>query len=244
MPPCWTATPTRYSAWPKRPGTFAVRMYSNSAPETTSAVAWHSWRLALVPTLARTVFPGNFTGAEARQWYRLVRSNWPGDWPANLDPETFPAGAPVTVLPVGVEALRDADCRFDVVCSFAVGEHVSDISAFASVTARLLRPNGFAVHVVDFTPHDCWRDDYADPFIFLRFPEPLWRAMGSNRGTPNRKRMHQFESAFAAAGLSVTVPYQKRAFSGLTVPRRLQSMPADSVGTSEATFVLRPAVRS
>ena len=183
-------------------------------------------------------FPGNYTGSDAREWYRLVRANWRGAWPNGINPETFPHGCPVTVLPVSVENLPDVG-RFDVVCSCAVGEHLSDISAFASATARLLRPNGFAVHMVDFSPHDCWRADYADPFIFLRFPGPLWRAMGSNRGTPNRRRLHEFDKAFTDAGLSVVVQDQKRAYAGLPIPRRLKGMPVDSIATSEATFVLR-----
>jgi SAM-dependent methyltransferase len=184
-------------------------------------------------------FPGNHRGAEARDWYRLVQACWPHKWPDRIDPEIFPDGCPVTVLPLGVESLPSVG-SFDIVCSFAVGEHVRDVASFASVTAGLLRPNGFAIHVVDFTPHDCWRDHYADPFVFLRFPEPLWWAMGSNRGTPNRRRLHEFVDAFSRAGLSVSVHSQTRGFAGLPLPRRLRGFPPDSMATSEAAFVLTP----
>ena len=81
-----------------------------------------------------------------------------------------------------------------------MGEHVSDVEQFARLTADLLAPGGMAIHRVDFGPHDCW-PDYPDPLTFLRFPPQVWAAMGSNRGTPNRLRHHEFLRAFAVAGL-------------------------------------------
>jgi hypothetical protein len=50
----------------------------------------------------------------------------------------------------------------------------------------LLKPKGIMVHRVDYGPHDVWRS-YPDS-TFLRIPEALWQAMGSNRGYPNRVR--------------------------------------------------------
>lgn len=208
--------------------------------------------LALLAAGARSYtcadrFPGNYSSSDARTWYRMVRSAWPESypaWPETLNAETFPEGCPgVKILPLGVESLFDVG-TFDLVGSTSVGEHVSDITAFAEASHRLLRPGGFAIHHIDFAPHDCWRTDYDDPFIFLRFPEWLWRMMGSNRGIPNRRRFHEFLDAFETAGLSILVRERSLAYQGLPIPRRLKGSPADSVATIAATFVLTIPVRA
>jgi hypothetical protein len=130
-------------------------------------------------------FPGNYNGKQARAWYRLVRQEWKRPWPASLDAEMFPAGAAVSVIPHSVERAQDLG-KFDIVCSHAVGEHVEDVDAFCRLSNKSLATGGVAVHVVDFSGHQ-WDDD-----IFMRFPEWLWRAMGSNRGFPNRKPLEAF----------------------------------------------------
>lgn len=139
-------------------------------------------------------FPGAYDGEQARAWYRLLRQSWSGEWPAHLDAETFPSGAPVKAIPLPVERASGIG-KFDVVCSHAVGEHVDNVDAFCRVSNESLAPGGVAVHVVDFSGHQ-WEDD-----IFRRFPEWLWRAMGSNRGFPNRQTLE----AFAALGTAYPI---------------------------------------
>ena len=68
-----------------------------------------------------------------------------------------------------------------MICSFQVGEHITDIDAFARTNMELLeKPGGVALHRVDFGPHDCWYS-YDDPMTFLRFSDGAWRLTGSNR---------------------------------------------------------------
>ncbi len=78
---------------------------------------------------------------------------------------------------------------FDVVCSFAVGEHVQSVPAFADLSSRATAPGGVAVHVVDFSGHQ-----FADDEMHA-FSEWVWRAMGSNRGLPNRVPFEAFSAA-------------------------------------------------
>lgn len=169
-------------------------------------------------------FPGPYADEQARRWYAALRDDW-GDrglWPADLDPCTFPMDRRVSVVPEGVEEAR-ARGTHDVVCSYVVGEHVSDPAAFAAFTRRSLAPGGVAVHVIDFRGHE-W-DNEADPLLFLRFPDWLWRMMGSNRGCPNRVRFETYRRIFERHDLIVTVP-QRRYF-------------ARTGHTAQATFVMR-----
>ena len=88
------------------------------------------------------------------------RKHWPRicperPWPDWLDAGRFPAAYPdrVRLIDGGVETAVVEDC-FDIVCSFQVAEHVSDVGAFARVNKAVLARSGTAVHRVDFGPHD------------------------------------------------------------------------------------------
>ncbi|MBV9123434.1 MAG: methyltransferase domain-containing protein [Planctomycetes bacterium] len=195
-------------------------------------------------------FPGDYQGPVAKSWYREVQQAWPRvfpelPWPADLQAEQFPEGYPDRVQwwPIPVEEVR-TERRFDVICSFLVAELVSDIQGFAALNARLLAPGGLAVHRIDLGPHGCW-DTYPDPLTFLRFLDWLWDLMGSNRGTPNRRRHHEYQAAFEAAGLQVEVPELERVppdrvqFDRLA--RRFRDMPPASVRVKTAVYVCRLA---
>ena len=197
-------------------------------------------------------FPGLYGNDFALGWYRAVKRAWPSlfperSWPAWLDVERFPGGYPdkVRSIPVGVENFGEASACWDVVCSYAVGEHVSDLDAFAGVTAKMLTAAGVAIHVVDFSQHQDW-GRYNDPFLFLRFPDWLWKLMGSNRGLPNRFRFHELVAAFEAAGLRVECT-QRAIAPELARPAslaaRFRGMPLDSIKTLQATLVCSKASR-
>jgi hypothetical protein len=193
-------------------------------------------------------FAGDYEGAEGRKWYAAIEAGWPAKypgipWPAWLEAERFPHGYPdrVESLELGVERVADIG-RYDVVCSFQVGEHVSDIAAFAKATRALMMPGGIAVHRVDFGPHGVW-EKYSDPLTFLRLPDLVWRFMGSARGTPNRHRVHEFVDAFRAAGLIVEL-HGLEDFDGARIEfsklnRRFRVMAPESLRTKTALFVCR-----
>lgn len=195
-------------------------------------------------------FPGDYTGATAKQWYKAIEENWKRFYPAepwaeNLRAENFPENYEeiLELIPEEIEKAQTAK-PYDVICSFQVGEHITDIDSFAEVHNRLLNQNGgIGVHRVDFGPHDCWIN-YEDPLTFLQFSDKVWKVSGSNRGTPNRFRHHEFLAAFNRANLSVKVPFvahldeNKINFSKLHA--KFQKMPQDSLLVGTAIYVLRP----
>lgn len=160
-------------------------------------------------------FRGDYSGRQAQEWYAAVRRS------RGLPQTRFPCSR-VSVIPGGVEAARVTDL-FDLICSYAVGEHVTDVSALARLTRDCLTPDGTAVHVVDFSGHQIHDD--ADPLFFRRLPKAIWSAMGSNRGFPNRVPFDRFIAELKGAGLSVDA-LNLREFDGV---RECQ----------EATFVCR-----
>jgi SAM-dependent methyltransferase len=196
--------------------------------------------------LAIDRFIGDYSCLAGREWYAAIQESWPRiypelPWPGWLNSGRFPKGYPERVMTCGASVESAAGIgTFDIVCSFQVGEHVSDVAEFAYSTARLLRPGGVAVHRIDFGPHGAWRA-YKDPLTFLRVPEPIWRAMGSARGTPNRRRVHELENAFRAAGLAVRLSGIERYPASKTdlgrLPARFREMPVESVLTETAVLV-------
>ena len=187
-------------------------------------------------------FPGDYEGPTAKYWYRQARDNWDrfhpsSPWDPGLDPDLFPENYAdrLELIREPIETAQTAN-RFDLICSFQVAEHVSDIDAFAEMHRRLLKPGGVGLHRIDFGPHDIW-GYYKDPYVFLRFSETAWSLMGSNRGVPNRKRHHEFIDAFERAGLETQVLMLDRYDAGSIdvgkLRRRYREMPLDSllVGT-------------
>jgi SAM-dependent methyltransferase len=202
--------------------------------------------------LAIDRFVGDYSCLAGREWYTAIQESWSRiypelGWPRWLDSARFPEGYPQRVRTCGVSVESATGIgTFDIVCSFQVGEHVSDVAEFAHSTARLLKPSGVAVHRIDFGPHGTWRA-YADPLTFLRVPEPLWRAMGSARGIPNRRRAHEVEDAFRSAGLAVRLADVERYPASRTdlgrLPARFRKMPVESVLTKTAVLAATHAAR-
>ncbi len=200
-------------------------------------------------------FPGDYAGDAAKEHYRSIQAAWPEcfpdlAWPADLQATRFPEhySDRVTIDAASIEQTAVSGI-FDIVCSFQVGEHVSDIQAFARQSREMLAPDGVAVHRIDFGPHGNW-GKHNNPLDFLRPSEVLWKVMGSNRGTPNRHRAHEFNAAFAAAGLEVReaerelFDYAPDPATRAQLARRFRTMPAESLQISAVTYACRlPAAR-
>lgn len=180
-------------------------------------------------------FPGAYASPTAREWYRLLSANWPDEWPADLDPDVFPDDQRVATKAVSVEGAEDIG-KFDIVCSYHVGEHVSDIAAFAELTKRSLYPGGVGVHVVDFGGHQWNR--FGDPFLFLKFPTLVWDLMGSARGECNRVRFREYADCFRSTGLRVDVPMRKECRID-AADEWVRQRADESFVTTDAIFVLR-----
>jgi len=194
-------------------------------------------------------FPGDYTGDIAKQWYRGIKDNWSKTypetpWTGDLKAEDFPENYAdrLELIAQPIET-ADTENKFDIVCSFQVGEHISDIDAFVSMNKRLLeKPGGVALHRVDFGPHDSWFQ-YRDPMMFLRFSDSAWNLTGSNRGVPNRFRHHQFMEAFDRAGFAVEIVFsenfEKEKVDFSRLDRKFQAMPRDSIMVGTAIYLLR-----
>ncbi len=193
-------------------------------------------------------FAGDYARPEAKEWYAGIKVSWAKSypniqWPAWLESTHFPEAYPnrIKTWEIPIESAANIG-TFDIVCSFQVAEHVSDIEAFAKSTAALLDSDGLAVHRIDFGPHGVWLS-YQDPLTFLRIPEPLWRAMGSARGAPNRRRIHEMEDAYKAVGLSVALIDIERYLVSATdltrLARNFRAMSLDSVITKSAILLAK-----
>jgi len=194
-------------------------------------------------------YPGDYTGEIAKNWYRGIEANWAQTYPEipwadYLKAEDFPEnyGDRLELIKQPIE-IAQTDSRFDIVCSFQVGEHISDIDAFCETNKRLMnKPNGAALHRVDYGPHDSWFP-YYDPLTYLRFSDRAWKLTGSNRGAPNRFRHHEFMAAFEGTGLAVEIVFSDD-FKAETIDfsrlhPRFQAMPRESILLGTAIYLLR-----
>jgi hypothetical protein len=144
-------------------------------------------------------FPGDYKGNEAMTWYQLLRDNWKySNWPNSLDVDSWLSSEKITIYNTSAEDFRPNQ-QFDVVCSYAVGEHISDIKSFANLNKNCISQNGVGLHCIDFGGHQ-W-DRYGDPFLFMKFPDVVWNLMGSARGEPNRVRFAPYLRYFEEADL-------------------------------------------
>lgn len=193
-------------------------------------------------------FPGDYTGAVAKKWYQGIEDNWARfypeiPWSSDLRAADFPEkyAERLDLIREPIETAKP-DKKYDIICSFQVGEHISNIDSFADINKRLLKPDGVALHRVDFGPHDCWFW-YDDPLTFLQFPDNLWKMTGSNRGTPNRFRHHEFMSAFEKAGLAVEIAkidrFDEASINFEKLHRKFQQMPRESLLVGAVIYLLR-----
>jgi hypothetical protein len=108
----------------------------------------------------------------------------------------------VELLHVSVEQAAGELPKSDVLVSFDVIEHLSDLRYAVHNMADMLKPNGIMLHRIDYGPHGVWLAS-RDYLSFLNVPKWVWTAMGSNRGYPNRTRHHEFVQLLQEAGLRV-----------------------------------------
>ncbi len=192
-------------------------------------------------------FPGDYYSDFAKNWYREIEARWSTHWPEiewndAISADGFPENCSDRLELIG-KPLETADVssKYDIVCSFQVAEHVTDIQAFADIHNRIMKDDGFGLHRVDFGPHGVWFE-YHDPGVFLQFPESVWRMTGTNRGVPNRRRHGEFIDAFERANLDVELLYtdhfDRTKMDLDKLDRRFQEMPLESVLVGTAIYRL------
>ena len=89
--------------------------------------------------------------------------------------------------------------RGDIMISFNVIEHLTNVPQAFNNMAGMINSNGFMVHRVDYGPHAYI---HKNPFMFLTISNKLWSLMGSNQGTPNRLRHSHILQTLKSCGFN------------------------------------------
>ncbi len=108
----------------------------------------------------------------------------------------------VELVDVAIEEAPPQLPSADVIVSFDVVEHLTDLASATRNMAAILKADGLMIHRIDYGPHGVWLST-TDPLSFLQVPGWLWSAIGSNRGYPNRARHSQVVRLFEETGLLV-----------------------------------------
>lgn len=91
---------------------------------------------------------------------------------------------------------------FDIILSRAVIEHIYDIDTAFVVMDKLLAPEGYILHKIDFRDHGMFSDGGLHPLTFLTIPDSVYRLMISDSGKPNRKLINYYEKKISELGYS------------------------------------------
>ena len=131
----------------------------------------------------------------------------------------------------------------DYIVSFNVCEHLADLPRALCGMRSLLSPSGLMIHRIDYGPHDLWLNTYNNPLAFLTVPRPLWRAMTSNRGCPNRVRHVELMGMVRALGFNCADRVGRRASSTEIIEarphlsREFRSMGDDDLSVLDAELI-------
>ncbi len=140
-------------------------------------------------------FPGNVWGPQAEALYgELARLR--GPFQANWRERT-------KLCKTAIEAVAQYPIKADLIVSFNVIEHLSDLARAVRNMVALLKPDGMMIHRVDYGPHGVWLSSRG-ALDFLRVPARLWNVMGSHRGYPNRVSHAGFTQILKSSGLQVS----------------------------------------
>jgi hypothetical protein len=106
-----------------------------------------------------------------------------------------------TGVHVGLDALRRAGKKYNLVLSRAALEHVQNIDNLFSALREVVSDDAVLIHKVDMRHHGVFFDHELD---FLSFPERIYRHMASHdRGMPNRLRVPDYLDLGERYGLAL-----------------------------------------
>ena len=162
------------------------------------------------------------------------------DWSAGTSTMTWPSHA---------ERLAVAE-RWDVVFSYAVLEHVEDLTGFMRACFRGLKAGGSMHHMIDLTGHAAFEDP-VPPLDFQTYPDWLWRLMYPPGRRNTRRHASEFVRAAQSAGFDKVVlrrdqtapPQYMDQVWGLFNHRFRRAGPQDADILSATLTARRPGVR-
>lgn len=153
--------------------------------------------------------------------------------------------------PADASALDLAAESIDVHLSRHVLEHVPPeaLARILREAARVLKPDGLCVHLIDLSDHFQHQDSSISRVNFLRFSEAEWERLAGNRFMyMNRLRAGDYLAIFAAAGLEL-VDLSREVddealrlieSGGLPLDGRFAGRPAEDLATMGLLLVARP----
>jgi len=195
-------------------------------------------------------FAGEVDGPRAKAFYRALLEDLRETRPElseqlrqrAITVDSLVPGGFLEHVPLAVESLPVSK-TLDVLFSYNAVEHFSDLEPFCRRTFGILKPGAVAVHQVDYSAHDCWRQ--RPPLEWLAIPDWAWRIQGSHRGTPNRWRHHEVLAGLIDAGFDVSYTIQHglnetevKTWKTRLAPK-FRSMPLESLVVQSAVYVCR-----
>lgn len=154
--------------------------------------------------------------------------------------------------PGDASRMPDADGSFDLSFSMTVLEHVTPraLREILAESRRLLKPAGFAAHLIDPSDHFAHQDPRITRINFLRFSGRQWRKVGGNEFSYcNRLRASQLERMFTDAGFDIercerTIDEPSRAAldDGFPLHPDFRRFSAADLCTTEIEVYARPRV--
>ena len=116
--------------------------------------------------------------------------------------------------------------------------------------ARVLKPDGLCVHLIDLSDHFQHSDPSISQLNFLRYSEAEWESLAGNRFMyMNRLRASDYLSIFAEAGLELLdlgrvvddEGLRLIESGGLPLDARFAGRPSEDLATTEILVLARPA---
>ena len=96
--------------------------------------------------------------------------------------------------------LPDQFC--DVVYSYDVLEHVTDVKECFIQMKRIIKKGGYCIHAVDLAGHGELRGSF-HPLDILRYSSTIWRLMNSHRRAPNQVRYGEYRRIMNELGFDI-----------------------------------------
>lgn len=155
---------------------------------------------------------------------------------------------------LGISYLAPCDCRFlplrsgsvDIFASRAVLEHIPPpvLEEILREAARVLRPEGRMLHLIDYSDHWSHRDRRISAVHFLRHPDWLFRLICLHpQNYHNRLRHAEFLHLIRAAGFAVQREHRRvdqralEALGRMEIQPRFRRFPPEELATTEGLIL-------